>query len=93
MKSQISRVQRAIEINGFVTISVDGRPRQARSVKEVNGEWITDIMTVDLCGYVRIKKTRAAVIAQADDIIARESEIRAQRAAQATAATNWMMQS
>lgn len=79
--SKIKRVQKAIEIQGYITVRVDGAPMQARRVTVVDGAWVTDIPTSDLCGHVRIVKTRDAIVAQADDIIARADEITAKRAA------------
>ena len=77
--TKLARVQKAIEIQGFITVSVANRQMQARSVKVVDGVWTTDILTSDLCGYVQIKKTKDAIVWQADQIIARETEIRAAR--------------
>lgn len=79
--SRIGKVQQAIEIQGYITVMVDGRERQARSIKVIDGDWVTDIMTSDLCGYVRIKKTKDAMVFRAEKIIENEDKIRAAREA------------
>lgn len=38
-RSNLSMVQEAIEIQGFITVSVNGQNRQAKSVKVVDGDW------------------------------------------------------
>src|SRR3990167_1324447 len=81
MASKISKVQQAIEIQGYITVMVDGRERQAKSIKVIDGDWITDIMTSDLSGYVRVKKTKDAVVMRAEKTIANADRIRADRAA------------
>ena len=92
-KTQLDTVREAIEIQGHIAVSVAGVDRQAREIKVVNGEWVTDILTADLRGYVRIKKTRAAVVAQARAIIANADEIRAQRARESERARQWVQHS
>lgn len=79
--SNLSIVQEAIEIQGYVTVSVAGRDRQARAIKVVDGDWLTDIPTADLSGYVRIRKTKDAVVRQARWIIEHACELRAKREA------------
>lgn len=81
--TKLAKVQKAIDIRGYITVSVGGRDMQAHAVTSVDGDWITDIPTTDLRGYVRIRKTKAAIVAQADYILAHESEIRAEREAKA----------
>jgi hypothetical protein len=87
--TKLAKVQKAIEIQGYVTVSVANCDRQCRSISVVAGAWMTDILTSDLCGHVRIVKTKDALVWQAEQIIDRESEIRAarqEREAQAVAA-------
>lgn len=95
MASKLNRVLRAIEIQGYVTIRVGPRraEHKVRKITVVDGQWLTDVLTVDLCGYVRIAKTKDAVVAQADYIIAHEAEITAKRAAEAARQAEWVMQS
>ncbi len=84
-RSNLSIVQKAIEIQGYITVihGQDRRHGKCRSIKEnASGEWITDIMTSDLCGFVRVKKTKKDVIERAKQIVAHEAEIRAKRAAE-----------
>lgn len=89
--TKLAKVQKAIEIQGYITVRTPSGEMKARAVKDVDGDWITDIPTTDLCGYVRIRKTKAAVVAQAESIIARETEIRAECAAREVAARARMM--
>ena len=95
MASKLNRVLRAIKIQGYVTIRVGSRgaEHKVRKINVVDGQWVTDVMTEDLCGYVRIVKTKDAVVAQADYIIGNEAAITAKRAAEAQRATDWVMQS
>lgn len=93
MTSKLNRVLRAIEIQGYVTIRVGTEVQKVRKIKVVDGQWVTDVLTADLRGYVRIIKTKDAVVAQADHIIANESSIRAKREADAKAAAQWVMNS
>lgn len=88
-RSNISIVREAIEIQGYITVSVGHRDEKCRKIDVVDGEWVTDITTSDLCGYVRIRKTKDAVIRQAKYIIEHAAEIRAKRAAVEQAAVNW----
>lgn len=92
-KNKLALIRRAIEIKGYITVSVGGRDEKCRSVTVVDREWVTDITTSDLCGYVRIKKTKDAVVRQAEYIIAHESEIRAKRETEAKRAMEWGMNS
>lgn len=89
--TNFDRVQKAIAIQGYITLSVGGRERKVTAVEQVGDEWITNLMTPDLCGYVRIRKTRAAVVAQAKAIIADEANIRAKRDAERAGAAARMM--
>jgi hypothetical protein len=76
-RSNISIVQEAIAINGGIEVSVNGRTRLAKSVVVRDGVWVTDIPTADMCGFVRIRKTKDAVVCQARWIIEHAAEIRA----------------
>ncbi|HEX7075766.1 MAG TPA: hypothetical protein VF226_17145 [Hyphomicrobiaceae bacterium] len=89
-KTQLDIVREAIEIQGYIEVYVNGQPRQCREIKVVNGEWVTDILTSDLCGHVRIKKTKRYVVDQAKRIVANADEIRANREAKEARAT-WSM--
>ena len=79
-------VRKAIEIQGYIMVSVAGRGMKCRKIDVIDGEWTTDIATVDLCGRVRIKKTKHAIIEQARWIVANEEAIRAERSDRARAA-------
>jgi hypothetical protein len=93
-KTNLSIVQEAIEIQGYITVNVANRDREAHKVQAAaDGTWITDILTSDLQGYVRIKKTKAAVVAQAKQIIANKDQILAAREAARRRANEWMMNS
>jgi hypothetical protein len=85
-RSVFKIVQEAIEIQGYVTVSVNGRDRQAKSITVVDGDWLTDIPTADMCGYVRIRKTKDALVRQARWIIEHADEIRTERQAASAAA-------
>lgn len=89
--TKLAKVQKAIEIRGYIAVSVNGRDMKAHAVKVVDGDWMTDILTSDLCGYVRIKKTKDAVVRQAEWIIEHETEIRAERERAAQRASAAMM--
>lgn len=91
-QAHVDIVREAIAIQGYVIVSVAGRDRQARTVAVGDdGSWITDILVANLDGYVRIRKTRAALVAQAKYIIANRESISAARAAREAAATARMM--
>lgn len=92
-RSNLSIVREAIEIQGYITVSVNGIDRQAKAITVVDGDWLTDIPTADLCGYVRIRKTKDAVMRRARWIIEHADEIRAEREARAKAAANWAQNS
>lgn len=87
----LDKIQKAIRIQGYLWISIGGAPMKARRITDVGGVWTTDIPTGDLCGYVCIRKTKSAVVAQAEGIIAREAEICAARESQARRASSMMM--
>lgn len=89
--TKLDKVRKAIEIQGYVTVNVATGPARVRSVTVVDGVWMTDVLTEDLCGYVRIVKTKDAVLRQAEHIISHEAEIRAARQERETRATAAMM--
>lgn len=92
MATPLSIVRRAIEIQGYITIHTDAGPEKVTAIKGVDkdGSWITDRMSHDLRGWIRIKKTKKSVIAQAERIITQEPEIRAAREASEQQAANRM---
>lgn len=88
-RNKLSLVREAIEIQGYILVSVNGQNRECRKITVVDGEWMTNILTRDLDGYVRIKKTKDAIVAKAEWIIANADEIRAERKAKQEAAMRW----
>lgn len=90
--TKLQKVLKAIEIQGHVTVRTErGDMKATRVTVGPKGEWITDIPTANLCGYVRIVKTKDAVVEQAEYVIANEAAVRAEREAKFAAAARCMM--
>lgn len=90
--TKLQKVLKAIEIQGHVIVRTErGEMKATRVTVGPKGEWITDIPTSNLCGYVRIAKTKDAVVEQAEYAIANEASIRAERDAKLAAAARCMM--
>lgn len=82
-------IRQAAAINGHVPVYGETATYEVRAIQGVDaqGAWITSCPTATLRAYVRIpRRGQAAVIARAKTIIAREAEIRAERAARLQAA-------
>lgn len=88
--TNIKTVQEAIRIRGYITVSVGGTDRQCRAITVgEDGTWITDILTADLKGHARIKKTKADVVRRAKWIVEHRDEIAAERKAADERTMDW----
>lgn len=80
--TQIEKLQKAIEIQGSLPIQINGVAAKFHAVRVVGTRWLIDIRTPDLSGTYEITRaSRPVYVHEAESIIARETEIRAARAA------------
>lgn len=94
MSKSIRKVRQAIEIQGYIPMCVSGQEHQLRAIKTAGNQWVTDIMTPDLCGYVRVsERGKESLTAKAERIIADAERIRAEREEKTAAALHWAQHS
>lgn len=81
-KNKLALIRRAIEIQGYLPVpGPRGTTLRVRAIRSVNGKWVTDHLTSDLRGYIKIKRASQDYLVQvAEGILAREDEILAERA-------------
>lgn len=89
-------IQRAIEIQGYLWISVAGQDRKVRAlVADGDGGWRTDIPSRNMDSYIHVRKpaTKRYLLEDAKSILSNEAAITAEREDAGRKAAEWAMNS